>query len=71
MRWSAYSREKLEEAESAMLACLQTPYRGFYANVELDDGKVYKIWTLVFNETSEETPIVRIHGLLGGKKLHS
>lgn len=70
MRWSAYSTEKLEEAETAMLSCLQTPYRGFYANVESGDGKIYKIWTLVFNESSEEIPLVRIHGLLGGKLSH-
>lgn len=70
MRWSAYSKEKLNEAETAMLACLKTPYRGFYANIESADGKVHKIWTLAFNETSTEIPLVRMHGLLGGEKLH-
>ncbi|CAO1360131.1 unnamed protein product [Diamesa serratosioi] len=65
MKWSAYSEEKLEEAETAMLKCVQTPYRGFYADVQCSDGKLYKIWTLVFNESSVEIPLLRIHGLLG------
>ncbi|CAO1317864.1 unnamed protein product [Diamesa hyperborea] len=69
MRWSAYSKEKLDEAETAMLACLKTPYRGFYANVESIDGKVNRIWTLVFNETSDAIPLVRMHGLLGASAL--
>ena len=71
MKWSAYSIEKLEEAETAMLKCLQTPYRGFYADIESSDGKMYKIWTLAFNETSLEIPLVRIHGLLGGDSFQS
>lgn len=70
MRWCAYSKEKLEEAEKTMLACLKTPYRGFYVNVESADGKVNKIWTLAFNETSDAIPLVRMHGLLGGEKSH-
>ena len=63
--WSAYSKDKLEQAESAILKDFKTPYRGFFVNIERSDGKTYKIWTLAFNEESKEIPLLRIHGLGG------
>lgn len=65
--WSAYSKDKLQNAEAAILRDLKTPHRGFFVDIERSDGKTYKIWTLVFNEESKEIPLLRVHGLGGGE----
>ena len=61
--------EKLETAETSILKCLKTPYRGFHVTVKTNEDKVYKIWTLAFNEESKATPILRIHGLGMGNRI--
>lgn len=61
-----FSRVKLEEAEKSILKHVKTPYRAFYVEMESNNGKRDKIWTVAFNEQSQETSILLVHGLGAG-----
>ena len=66
LNWSGVSNEKLESAEESILSNLKTPWRGFYVDIETNDGEPCKIWTIAMNEQSLEIPLLFVHGLAAG-----
>ncbi|XP_077286908.1 (Lyso)-N-acylphosphatidylethanolamine lipase-like [Arctopsyche grandis] len=67
--WSKSSAALLGSAEKRILSSLRTSYNGRYIDIGPIVGDGDKVWTLSFNETSEKTPLVLLHGLGAGVAL--
>ncbi|XP_042239511.1 (Lyso)-N-acylphosphatidylethanolamine lipase-like isoform X2 [Homarus americanus] len=67
LRWCPTSLSLLREAEKAVLSNLKGSYRGHYVNVGCAIDKTEShIWTVSFNEESDNVPLVLLHGFGSG-----
>ncbi|KAJ8925435.1 hypothetical protein NQ315_009268 [Exocentrus adspersus] len=60
--WVKYSENKLMELERKILQVLRSTYRTWFVPIETTIGTGDKIWTILLNEESKNTPLVLLHG---------
>lgn len=67
LRWCPTSLSLLREAEKVLLSNLKSSYRGWYVSVGCVVGSQEShVWTLSFNEDSNNMPLVLLHGFGSG-----
>uniref|UniRef100_A0A0P4W9P9 1-acylglycerol-3-phosphate O-acyltransferase ABHD5 n=2 Tax=Scylla olivacea TaxID=85551 RepID=A0A0P4W9P9_SCYOL len=67
LRWCPTSLSLLREAEKVLLSNLKSSYTGRYVSVGcVVGGKESHVWTLSFNEDSDNIPLVLLHGFGSG-----
>ncbi|KAK8392715.1 hypothetical protein O3P69_014861 [Scylla paramamosain] len=67
LRWCPTSLSMLREAEKVLLSNLKSSYTGRYVSVGcVVGGKESHVWTLSFNEDSDNIPLVLLHGFGSG-----
>ncbi|UJR22858.1 hypothetical protein I4U23_025887 [Adineta vaga] len=68
LAWNKTGPKQLELAETQLLSILKTKVDGCYVPIS---GKTHRIWTVSSNLTSDNIPIVLVHGFGGGVGLWS
>jgi len=67
IRWNPTSFRHVREAEQNILQFVDAPYRPRYVDIGPVVGRhPCRLWTVGFNEDSEETPLVLVHGFASG-----
>nr|XP_023018386.1 1-acylglycerol-3-phosphate O-acyltransferase ABHD5-like [Leptinotarsa decemlineata] len=64
--WTKFSESKLIEVEKKILSVVQTAYKTWFVPIGSTVGKDDKIWTVVVNGESKNTPLVLLHGFAAG-----
>ncbi|XP_018579969.1 protein ABHD4 [Anoplophora glabripennis] len=60
--WTKFSEAKLVEMEKKILQVVKTAYKTWFVPIGPTVGTDDKIWTILLNEESKNTPIVLLHG---------
>ncbi|KAG5888209.1 hypothetical protein JTB14_036220 [Gonioctena quinquepunctata] len=64
--WSKFSESKLIELEKKILNAVQTAYKSWFVPIGSIVGNDDKIWTVLLNGESKNTPLVLLHGFAAG-----
>ncbi|XP_060529384.1 1-acylglycerol-3-phosphate O-acyltransferase ABHD5-like [Cylas formicarius] len=64
--WTKYSEIRLIDLENRILSVLTSIFKTWYVHVGPIVGEDDKIWTVLLNKDSQNTPLVLLHGFAAG-----